>query len=201
MNEPNQTLLEEQKLTGRRYDSIQAMLCGEGVPDAIQKKAQELANARTLGIHLARMRMRAGLNQGEMAKRLGVAQGTVSKLESAKDAEITVKDIQQYSLICNERFIIRFGKKMNHVEAIKRDAQSIRDNLEALAKIANQDETLEKEISSFFGEAFFNFLTIFASCNEKLSQGKDDFEMRIETASSGTRTYYKRPEAKGVIPA
>lgn len=201
MNEKDNTLLEAGKPTGRRYDSIKSLMRGEGVPEAIQKKAIEHAQGRTVGLHLAKMRARAGLTQKDIAARLGVTQGAISKLEAAPDGEITLKDIEQYSLTCGERVSITFGKRINHVEAVKLHALSIKEHLEALAKIANQDETLEREISGFFGEAFFNILTILASCNDKLPSGASDYELKFETVRTSNSGKVVMPNAREVIPA
>jgi len=46
-----------------------------------------------------------------------------------------------------------FGRPPTHVEAVNTHALGICSHLEALAKIANQNEELEKEIQGFFGEA------------------------------------------------
>lgn len=182
MNDKEETLLVAAgKPTGRRYDSIKSLMREGGVPEAIQKKAAELAKGRVVGLHLAKLRTKAGMTQSELAKRLEVTQSAISKLEASPDGEITLKDLEQYSMACGERISITFGKRINHVEAVKLHALSIKDHLEALAKIANQDETLQKEISGFFGEAFFNILTILASCGDKLPSGTPEFELKFET--------------------
>ena len=201
MNEKDETLLGLGKPTGRRYDSIKSLMREEGVPEAIQKKAVELAKARTVGLHLARMRTKAGLTQNDMATRLGVTQGAISKLEAAPNGEITLKNIEQYSLTCGERVSVTFGKRINHVEAVKLHALSIKEHLEALVKIANQDETLEREISGFFGEAFFNILTILSSCNEKLPNGASDYELRVETVRTNSSGKVNLPGPREMIAA
>jgi transcriptional regulator with XRE-family HTH domain len=136
MNEPKNTILEDYKPAGRRYTSVKELMRGEGVPEAIQKQVAELARDRKVASHLARMRTRAGFTQSDMAKRLGITQSAVSKLEAGTDAEITLKELQQYSLACGERISMMFGKRINHVEAVKINALSIRAHLEELARIA-----------------------------------------------------------------
>jgi transcriptional regulator with XRE-family HTH domain len=195
MKQPDETPLDDAKTTGRRYTSIKEMMRGEGVPDAIQKQAAELANERRVAIYLAKMRTRAGLTQSDMAKRLGLTQSAISKLEAGTDAEITLKELKQYTLVCKERFSILFGKPLNHAEAIKHNALQMRTHLEELAALANEDETLEKEIGSFFGEAFFNLLTILAYCSEKIP---NDTGVKIEPVRYDGSSRAQSKDARGL---
>jgi transcriptional regulator with XRE-family HTH domain len=198
MNDTDETLREGAPM-GRRYDSVKSVMRAQGVPEAVQKKVAELARDHSVGLHLAKMRTRAGLTQAELAKQLEVTQGAISKLEASPDGAITLRDIEQYSIACRERVTITFGKRINHVEAVKLHSLSIKAHLEALAGIANQDETLEREISSFFGEAFFNILTILSHCNDKLPNSGSDFELKVETSRMVGRSFAFKPITEEAI--
>jgi transcriptional regulator with XRE-family HTH domain len=122
--------------------------------------------------------MLAGLTQDEMAGKLGVSQGCVSKWESGLDEELTLKVIADYARITDERIGICLGKPMTHVEAVKANAFALRDRLRALASLAKDDSQLEQSIQAFFGEAFFNLLGIFENCQKEMP-GREDFEIRV----------------------
>lgn len=111
MNEMDETL-EGGAPTGRRYDSVKALMQAQGVPEANRKKVSELAKGHSVGLHLAKLRTRAGLTQAELAKRLEITQSAISKLEAAANGEITLKDIERYAMTCGERVTLTFGKRI-----------------------------------------------------------------------------------------
>lgn len=176
------TELERQaaKATGRRYGSVADLMRGEGVAQEVQDKGKELENETRVVLQLAKLRQAAGITQEEMAKALGVTQSAISKLESGTDAEVRLSEIAGYSRATEQRIGVMFGKPRTHVEAVKCHALAIRHHLERLAQIANRHDELETEIQAFFGQAFFNILTILAECGDKLPGNGRDFEVRIE---------------------
>ncbi len=62
------------------------------VPEA--KKQQKIA----LGLFMQSLRKKSKLNQKEMAEKLGLTQGAISKLESGK----MIPDLLTWHLICHE---------------------------------------------------------------------------------------------------
>ena len=152
------------KLSGRRYNSVTALMKGESVSQNVQKEVKELFAKTAVVRRLVELRHRAGLTQEELANRLSRTQSAISKLESGRDEDLTVKEIREYVQATDQRIGLMFGKPMNHVEAIKEMAFGIKSRLMALAKLANRDGELEKEIQGFFGEAFFNILSILSEC-------------------------------------
>jgi transcriptional regulator with XRE-family HTH domain len=168
------------KATGRRYKSVTDLVTGEGLSTEVKKAYAELERSTGIVERLAVLRQGAGITQEEMAKHLGVTQGAISKLESGTDQELTIREISEYSRITGERIGLCFGKPMNHVEAVKAYALGIRRHLSSLAEIAHQDEELETAIQGFFGEAFFNILTILEKCQREMPAGRD-FEVQIQS--------------------
>ena len=169
------------KPTGRKYASVADMLNGEAVSQAAKDKYAQFKGETAVALQLAKLRQHAGITQEEMSKHLGVTQGTISKLEAGPDSEITLREIREYARVTDQRIGVHFGKPLTHTEAIKRHAHGLKERLEALAEIANQNDELQKEIKGFFGEAFFNLFNIIASCNDKLPCGdNEDVEIRIE---------------------
>lgn len=169
------------KPTGRKYATMKALLGGESVSQAVRDKYMEYAAETVVALQLSKLRQAAGITQEEMSKHLGVTQGTISKLETGPDKDITLHEIREYARVTDQRIGVMFGKKLSHTEAIKIHARGLKDRLDALAEIANQNDELQREIKGFFGEAFFNLFNILASCSDKLPSGDDDdIEIRIE---------------------
>lgn len=181
------TELERQaaKATGRKYGSVADLMRGEGVSQEVRDNAKELENETRVVDYLARLRQAAGITQEELAKFLGVTQSAISKLESGTDAEVTLGEIRGYSRATEQRIGLMFGKPLTHVESVKCHALAIKHNLECLAQIANRRDELEKDIQGFFGEAFFNILTILAECGDKLPGSGRDAGVRIEIIKQG----------------
>lgn len=168
------------KLTGRKYRSVRDLMAGEGVAPEVQDRVKELRDETRVVLQLAKLRQAAGLNQEDMAKYLKVTQSAVSKLESGTDEDLTLGQIREYARATGQRIGILCGKPLTHVEAVKCHAFGIKHHLEALAQLANRDEELKKEIQGFFGDAFFNILTILGECGEKLPSPEPECEVRIE---------------------
>jgi transcriptional regulator with XRE-family HTH domain len=182
---------EDIKPTGRIYGSVDDLMKNEGVSQEVKTKVAEYKGETRIILQLARLRQKAGLTQEHMAERLGVNQSAISKLESGKDEDLTMRQVREYARATGERINILFGKSPTHVEAIRQHAMGIRSNLEALAKIANQEEELEKEIQGFFGDAFFNIMLILSNCNDQLPHKVAEFEMNIEVIKNDFRSPHR----------
>ncbi len=168
------------KPTGRKYESVRDLMGGEGVPQEVQEKVEELRRETRATLKLAVLRQSAGITQEEMAAHLGVTQSAISKLESGRDEDVTLREIKEYARATNQRIGVLFGKPLTHVEAVQSHAFAIKSHLEDLAKIANNHDELEKEIKGFFGEAFFNILSILSVCGNQLPPGEDEFEIKVQ---------------------
>ena len=168
------------KPTGRKYTSVDALMGGEELSQEVRTKVSDLTNETRVVLQLAKLRQIAGITQDEMAKHLGVTQSAVSKLETGRDEDVTLREIREYARVTDQRISVMFGKPLTHVEAVKICANGLKIRLEALAKIANQNEDFQNEIKGFFGEAFFNLFNIMANCSNMLPASESDVEIKIE---------------------
>ncbi len=160
-------------LTGRRYNSVDELLAGESVSHEVRSAVSKLDRETMIVHNLIQMRYTAGLTQQQLADKLGKTQSAISKLESSADSEITLEELRSYCQATNEQIMLCNGKPMNHVESVKWHASGIRDHLSALAKMAQGDGDMEQAIQAFFGEAFFNILTILSKCQDQMPNSKD----------------------------
>lgn len=77
----------------RRYQSIDAVLSQLGVTAADRRRALERRANRTLAAELEWLRCSAQLTQAEVARRMGVSQSTVSRIQSSDHDELRIGEI------------------------------------------------------------------------------------------------------------
>lgn len=94
------------KPTGHRYTSVADLNKGEGLAPEVQAKYEEIEKATSLVHQLSLLRQQAGLTQEEMANRLGCTQSAVSKVESGRDEDLTIKEILGYAKATQQSLII-----------------------------------------------------------------------------------------------
>jgi transcriptional regulator with XRE-family HTH domain len=166
-------------LTGRRYNSIEEFMAAEGVSSDVRTAVSKLKKETTVVDNLIQARRDAGLTQEQMADKVGKTQGAISKLEGSYDKEINLEELAQYAEATVQNFCIFVGKEMSHIDFVKWHAFGIRDHLLALAKEAHRNEEVEQAVQGFFGEAFFNILTILSKCQDNMPKGNRDVQVRF----------------------
>ena len=176
---------EAAKPSGHRYANVSELLRKEKVSEEIQADVTALSTRTGVVRQLVSLRVGAGMTQSELAKKIGCTQSRISKIEASYDEGVTLGVIRDYVRATKSRIGIFCGKPISHVEAVKNHAQSIRQHLEALAKIAQKHDELEPHIQGFFGEAFFNILNILTECGDQLPKGRKDFELRVTSVGEG----------------
>lgn len=179
----NPEKLKQVKPSGKRYASVAEMLKGMSAEPEVVELYESAQKESRLVEMLVDLRRAAGLTQEAIAGKLGISQSAVSKLESGRDEELTVKIVGEYAKATDQRIAMFFGKRMNHVEAVKTHAMEIRRHLSALASLAHKDEEIEASIQEFFGEAFFNILGILGKCQGEMPNGSE-FEVRLQVVGA-----------------
>lgn len=171
------------KPSGKRFKSVDELMTGLDMPAEVVQEAKKNTSERQLTLKLALMRQKAGVTQADMATRLGITQGAVSKLENGFDDDITVKHLRAYAEATKMNVGFAVGRPPNHVEAIKFHALGIRSHMKELAALAHSDEDVERGIQDFFGEAFFNILSFLSECQQAMPNG-DSIQVRLEVMDS-----------------
>lgn len=156
------------KPSGRAYASVEDFMKGEGIAESIQAAYAQLVRDTRVTDGLARLRRTSRLTQEEIARRLGVTQAAVSKIESGRDETLTLATIRAYAEASQRPIAIHFGRPMTHVEAVRQHAAGIRHHLEALAALAHKDEAMAKDIGRFFREATRGLDQVISRCRERL---------------------------------
>lgn len=184
-------------LTGRRYNSVEEFMTGESVSADVRSAVSKLDRETAVVDNLIRARREAGLTQQQMAEKIGKTQGAVSKLESSSDMDITLAELAEYAEATGQNFSIMIGKPMNHIESVKYHAFGIKDHLSKLAKEAHRNEEVEQAVQAFFGEAFFNILTILSKCQDEMPNGNS---IQVRMKNVGKPSQIQQSHSK-VIPA
>ena len=183
--------------TGRRYHSVDDFMAGEAVSAEVRAAVAKLDQGTAVVDNLIRARREAGLTQQQLAGKIGKTQGAVSKLESSSDLEITLEELAQYAEATGQTFSIMIGKPVNHIEAVKYHAFGIKEHLSKLAKEAHRNEEAEQAVQAFFGEAFFNILSILSKCHDEMPQSTG-IQVRMNNIGNPGLSQSPNPE---VIPA
>lgn len=120
---------------------------------------------------LIRSRTSAGLTQRDVASKMGVSQGTVSKIENSLDADLSLGEIARYVSATDAPLTLRIGPPLSLVESVKDHALAMKRDLETLADLARQhedDSEIPAKIAKFFGEAGFNLFAFLFGAAAKL---------------------------------
>ena len=107
------------KPSGKRYDSVEQLMASAALPPDVVEESRRNEEKRQLTLQLAMMRTKAGVTQAEVAKRLGVTQGAVSKLENGYDDDVTVKHLRAYAEATKIQVSFAVGLPLNRTKAIK----------------------------------------------------------------------------------
>lgn len=121
-----------------------------------------------------------GLSQGDVAEKMGCTQSRISKLESSKDFDLTLGDLAKYASAVGFRVgVVLEPKGSTTVSRVKRLAFQIKDELDRLAGLAQDDQKVAQGVAAFLNEAFFNLVKILQESAQKLPCHPEDGEPLI----------------------
>jgi transcriptional regulator with XRE-family HTH domain len=161
------------------YDSVSALMRGQGIPQAVQAKVAELRHQTTITLWLAQLRQAAGITQKEMADAMQVGQSTISKLEAGKDNDLTLGQILAYSKKTGKGIALRCGKPLTHAESIQIHADGLKFHLDSLAGLASQKTEMAGGIKKFVADTFYNLFKIMTLCSRKLPKDEEE-DVRVQ---------------------
>ena len=145
--------------------------------DAVRKEATNSA----LCNDLARLRIKEGLSQRALAKRMGVSASKVCRIESGPDSALSLGELSQYARALDCGITLGVNRPNRPAaEQIKEHIFAVHHLLNELAELAKSvgaGDQIAQGIQKFYGEVLFNFLLRFGESAEKLP--------RVELESSG----------------
>lgn len=169
----------------QEYGSVSEMLKGLHVEEGFANSVEDEIKNRDLATALIVLRHKAGLSQGHVAQKMGVEQGTVSKLERSTNSRLRIGDIQSYIAAVDARIaIFVMSGRPTLANQVKFHVLQIRKLLHQLAELSSKDESLIEPVGHFFGEALFNMVKSIESASEKLSGSPEQRLFTIEYVES-----------------
>lgn len=110
---------------------------------AFVREFEERLHGRRLVTLLSVLRCRAGLSQRDLAARMGCTQSKISKLESGKDADVSIGDLLSYTAATeNEIRLFFVPKRRSILHQVELHAQSIGTLLSRLVELVGDDPTM-----------------------------------------------------------
>ena len=137
----------------------------DNVRNDINKKIADHSLAKGLTI----LRTKADLSQAEMAKKMGVSQPCISRLEYAKNDQIKLGDLNKYVAALGYETTLIISKPQNIAQKIKNTYNQLSALLTELQKYAVDDEAILQGIAKFELEATHNMLNLASALIESSS--------------------------------
>jgi transcriptional regulator with XRE-family HTH domain len=163
----------------KTYESVSQMV-RETADDAFAQAFEERLRERRIIKELAVLRAGRGLTQADVAEEMGCTQSRISKLESARDADLTLGDLARYAGAVGFRLgVVLEPRETTPVGRVKRLASRIAEELDHLAGLARGDRRIAQGVAGFFNEAFFNLVRILQRSAENRPGDPDDGEPLI----------------------
>lgn len=137
--------------------------------EAFKQMALKTIREKQVAKLLFILRCKEGLSQKEMAEKVGCSQSRISKIETSRDEDLSVKDLLDYGKALKLRLEIGYSRpSFKLVDQIKFHAFKMKEGLERLCELAKDDPEMTEGIRKFFGEAFVNVLGLITESYKKL---------------------------------
>jgi transcriptional regulator with XRE-family HTH domain len=141
----------------KKAESVSELLEKTGLDKTFKAAVNREIQERTLSKFLFALRCEHNLTQKEMADKIGCSQSRISKIESAVNSKIQIKDLLDYAHPLGLQLELGYrSKKVKIVDLIKFHALKINMYLERLVALAQKDEALADSIGKFHEELSAN---------------------------------------------
>ncbi len=141
----------------KQFRNVTELIKGLSEGEEFKKAAAQKLSENGLGKFLAFLRCSHRLTQAELAAKLDCSQGRISKIESAKDDELTIKDFLEYGKALGLELEVGFrSKNTRYVDMVKFHAFQMQTYLKLIADLANEDAALEAGVLNFHVETLVN---------------------------------------------
>ena len=169
---------------GKQYKTVSDMVKSISEDEKFKNDALRDFSVKGLGKFLFYLRCSHKLTQKEMSEKIDCSQARISKIESSKDEELSIKDFQDYGKALGLQLEIGYrNKNMKYVDMVKFHAFQIQHYLKLLAELAKEDEQMEKGVVDFHFEALINTNKIILESAMKLAKSG----LKIHKAMEHTR--------------
>ena len=155
----------------KQFKSVTDLITGLSEDENFKKNAVKQISENGLGKFLAFLRCEHRLTQHEIAAKIGCTQGRVSKIESAKDNSLSIRDFIDYGNALGFELEIGYrNKKMRWVDMVKYHAFQMQKYLNRMVEVAKEDKAIEVGVLGFHLEALKNVPRMILDSMSKLPQ-------------------------------
>jgi transcriptional regulator with XRE-family HTH domain len=154
------------------YKSVTDMLKGLDVEKQFAEQVKEEIEERNLIRLLIALRCKAGITQKQLSKKMHCGQSRISKIENAKDRNLSLGDILDYAGALGLNVELSLMPEMTITEKIKMHAVQVKCLLEKLCNLSKDDKEITRGVLQFHAEAFFNFAQLIINSAKKLTTPK-----------------------------
>ena len=155
------------------YKSVSELIKNLPGDESFKGLLEKEIQSKRLAKLLFYLRCKKNLSQKELAHKIGCTQSRISKIESSLNAELSVSDLEDYAKALDLRIELSFTHPTTRlVDRIKYYAFRIKECLEGLSSLSENDEMIEEGVKKFHKEVFFNMNNIIVK-NFLKFHGKD----------------------------
>lgn len=144
----------------KKLTSISDLMNEMGIDKDIAKKVTDNINNHSVSQSLTILRAKADLSQAEMAKKMGVSQSFISKLEVANNDQIKFGDFNKFVNALGYDTTLTISKPQNIVQKIKNTYNQLFALTKELQNYAVDDDAILQSIAKFELEATHNMLNL-----------------------------------------
>ena len=157
----------------KQFKNVGDLITGLSEDENFKKDALKHISENGLGKFLAFLRCGHRLTQKEMAEKIGCTQGRISKIESAKDDSLSIRDFIDYGNAIGLELEIGFrSKKMKWVDMVKYHAFQMQRYLNNIVQVAKEDKALEEGALNFCFETLKNVPILILNPMSKLPNSR-----------------------------
>ncbi len=121
-----------------------------------QEKIAKAIDNHSLSRYLTMMRVKKGVTQAEMAKKMGVSQSNISKLEHSPNDRITVTELADYVYALDCELKLTVGRPKPLTTQIKHTYGHLVSLCKSLAETERNDSKILKGLADFEKAAAYN---------------------------------------------
>ena len=165
----------------KKINSVSDLLKDLGFDDDIRNSINKKIEDHSLGKGLTILRTKADLSQEEMAKKMGVSQSRISRLEYASNDQIKLGDLNKYVAALGYETTLVISKPQNIAQKIKNAYNQLSALLTELQKYAVEDEAILQGIAKFELEATHNLFNLASALLESSSSKMKKIHPQQET--------------------
>lgn len=144
----------------KKINSVSDLLKNMGINKDSRKKVEAQIENHSISQYLTILRVKNNLSQAGMAKKMGVSQPCISRLEYASNDQIKFGDFAKFVAALGYETTLTISKPQNIAQKIKNTYNQLYTLLKELQQYAVNDEAILQSIAKFELEATQNMLNL-----------------------------------------